>query len=182
MEPGSKKSFLPAVGVEVVIIAVLVILIVVTFNYFNIIPFSIPFLPHQGSSKTTNSQNAKLATFKFARNPKCENLPAGIVMPKITTSTASASLQKYLGVWNGKWNDQIPTAIIFTNMGQYGANAVYFYNGQAQNIGTVYEINNNKLTSLDKNLSWEINGDTLSGTFYVNGKPTATTVMKKCNL
>ncbi len=204
MDPSSKKSsFLPAVGLEAVLVAVLVILIIVTFNYFNIIPFSIPFLPHQVNvSKTTSPKNTQVDVYKFTRNPKCENLPAGIVIPTIgknppptlnfptgtikpkidINSTDPTSLKSYLGVWSGKWGDNTPTALIVSDVSNTSANTQYFFNGQLVNNYPVFYIQKDQLVSPDKLITWQFKNNTLVGTFSNSGKVTSTAVMTKCNL
>ncbi len=172
--PPKKSSLIPVLGAEGGIILVLVVLIAVTFNYFNILPISkvVPFLPHKdfknGVSQNSNNINGEL----------CQNLPKNINLNlKQPSSSVSAALAAYSGVWQGKWDGITLSTLIVNDITPYSVYAIYTFRGVSQDDS--YRITGNKISSPP--LYWQMleNGNLL-GVYKTASGSASYVEMKKC--
>ena len=171
----SKKSVIPLIGAEGAIIIVLVILIGFTFNYFNILPFSIPYLPNQKAG----NQVAQQRFITSEGTGRCQNLPKNLKIDiKQPSSTISAALAAYSGIWQGKWGGEVPSALIISEITQTSVYTIYVYRGQPQAVS--FKVKGDKFSTPP--FFWQMSkNNTLSGVRRVDASSAASFIeMEKC--
>ncbi len=168
-----------------VCLAVLVILIVITFNFFNILPSSIPVLPHQAKNNTqyqiNSGSNGSQTTANIA---KCQFIPPGVA-PDFGNPVPNASRTQpsFVGAWEGKWGNQVPSGFIVKEIKGREASVIYVYKGKIQpELVKISLIGKTRLAN--SKVSFDIysgtDGNILNGVYFQNNKPVSSVVMKPC--
>ncbi len=170
-----KSPVVPPVGIIGIIIA-LVIIILVSLNYFNILPFSLFFLPHKANKTITPASQ----TANPVSEPTCQFLPKGTDV-KLDTSSSSASsqLKSLVGIWEGKWGNTAPSSLIIKRVTPKEASVLYiFKNKTITSVASLPVIRDNKLSN--GVITLELASDGLHGSLFDKGKVVGIVTMKKC--
>lgn len=174
------SSVLSIISIEGGVILVLVLAILATFNYFNIVPLSkfLPFLPHQRENqKMANQLTQNKSDFKAG--DKCQNLPKNITVDiKQPSATIPASLAAYSGIWQGKWGGKIPSTLIVNEITPFSVYTIYIFNGVSQE----YSFKVNSEGFISPPLFWRMSkDDTLIGVYKRDASSSASFIeMKRC--
>lgn len=122
-----KSPLYSAFIIEGAIIGVLILFIIITLQFFNIL--NVPFLGFIKSRPKEVSINQNQETVPIRKNGgTCKIVnPKSNVSVILPSASLSAELRAFSGVWEGKWNGSTKTVLIIKSINEKQAIVSYYF-------------------------------------------------------
>ncbi len=181
MNNQSKSSFFSAIAIEAAVVGILVILVVITLQFFNVI--NIPLLSFVNNKPKEVAKPTVNKIVKIRKSgQECEMFkPKRKIYTILPQASVSAKLKPFSGVWEGKWNGQVKSVLIVNTIDNKKATASYYFRSPPTTRLTLLVQPDGKTLKDEKGeTSWEIdNGGFLVGT-QIRGPQRSMVSMVKC--